>query len=35
MTLTFFNQSYVKDALRPGREYVFFGKVEAPAPPDG
>ena len=28
MTVTFFNQSYVKDALRPGESYVFYGKVE-------
>jgi len=26
--VTFFNQSYVKNALRPGMEYVFYGKVE-------
>ena len=28
MTVTFFNQSYVKDALRPGESYIFYGKVE-------
>ncbi len=28
MTVTFFNQNYVKDALRPGESYVFYGKVE-------
>ena len=28
MTVTFFNQNYVKDALRPGETYVFYGKVE-------
>jgi ATP-dependent DNA helicase RecG len=28
MTVTFFNQSYVKDALRQGSDYIFFGKVE-------
>ncbi len=28
MTVTFFNQSYVKDALRPGETYIFYGKVE-------
>ncbi len=28
MTVTFFNQSYVKNALRPGESYVFYGKVE-------
>ena len=28
MTVVFFNQSYVKDALRPGASYVFYGKVE-------
>lgn len=26
--LTFFNQSYVEKALRPGEEYIFFGTVE-------
>ena len=26
--LTFFNQSYLKDALKPGVTYVFYGKVE-------
>jgi len=28
--LTFFNQSYVKDVLRTGERYVFYGKVEGP-----
>ncbi len=28
MVLWFFNQSYVKNTLRPGVEYVFYGKVE-------
>ncbi len=28
MTLTFFNQSYVRTALKPGESYVFFGKAE-------
>ena len=28
MTVTFFNQGYVKDALRQGERYVFFGRVE-------
>ncbi len=28
MTVTFFNQTYVKDALRPGETYVFYGKIE-------
>lgn len=28
MTVTFFNQHYIKDALRPGETYVFYGKVE-------
>lgn len=28
MTVTFFNQSYVKDALRVGESYVFYGKTE-------
>ena len=27
--LTFFNQSYLRDSLKVGQEYVFFGKVEA------
>ena len=27
--LTFFNQSYLKHALKPGEVYVFYGKVEA------
>ncbi len=26
--LTFFNQGYIKDALRPGESYVFYGTVE-------
>lgn len=29
MTVTFFNQGYVKDALRPGESYIFYGKVES------
>ncbi|MBD5133930.1 MAG: ATP-dependent DNA helicase RecG, partial [Clostridiales bacterium] len=28
LELTFFNQSYIKDALRPGESYVFYGTVE-------
>ncbi len=28
MEVSFFNQSYVKNALVPGQEYVFYGKVE-------
>lgn len=28
MEITYFNQAYLKDVLRPGEEYVFFGKVE-------
>ncbi len=28
MTVTFFNQTYVKNALKPGESYVFYGKVE-------
>lgn len=28
MTVTFFNQTYVKDALRPGESYVFYGRIE-------
>jgi len=27
--LTFFNQSYLKNTLKPGESYVFYGKVEA------
>ena len=27
--LTFFNQAYVKNALRPGETYIFYGKAEA------
>ena len=30
LTATFFNQSYIKDALRTGETYVCFGKVEGP-----
>ena len=30
LTATFFNQSYLKDALRTGETYVCFGKVEGP-----
>ena len=29
LNLTFFNQAYLKDALRPGESYVFYGRVEA------
>lgn len=28
--ITYFNQAYWKDALRPGEEYIFYGKVELP-----
>ncbi len=28
--ITFFNQSYTKNALRMGEQYVFYGKVEGP-----
>lgn len=28
LSITFFNQDYVKNALVPGNEYVFFGRVE-------
>ena len=28
MTVTFFNQTYVKDSLRPGETYIFYGRVE-------
>ena len=30
LTATFFNQAYMKDALRPGETYVVYGKVEGP-----
>ncbi len=30
MTVTFFNQSYIKDAIRPGESYIFYGRVEGP-----
>lgn len=26
--ITYFNQAYLKDALRPGEEYIFYGRVE-------
>ena len=26
--LTFFNQAYLRDALRPGERYVFYGRIE-------
>ena len=29
LELTFFNQAYLRDALRPGESYVFYGRVEA------
>ena len=29
LNITYFNQAYLKDALRPGEEYIFFGKVES------
>ena len=28
MAVTFFNQGYVKEALRPGESYVFYGQME-------
>lgn len=28
LNLTFFNQSYIKNALQPGTSYVFYGRVE-------
>ena len=28
LNITYFNQAYIKDALRPGQEYIFFGQVE-------
>lgn len=31
VTATFFNQSYMKDALRTGETYVVYGRVEGPA----
>ena len=30
LTATFFNQGYMKDALRPGETYIVYGKVEGP-----
>lgn len=30
MTVSFFNQDYVKNALRPGTDYIFYGKAEGP-----
>ena len=30
LTATFFNQTYMKDALRPGETYIVYGKVEGP-----
>ena len=30
VTATFFNQSYMKDALRTGETYVVYGRVEGP-----
>ena len=32
MELTFFNQTYVKDALRPGKTYIFYGTAEGQGP---
>ena len=29
LNITYFNQAYLKDALRPGEEYIFYGKVES------
>ncbi|SHH55162.1 ATP-dependent DNA helicase RecG [Sporobacter termitidis DSM 10068] len=31
MDITFFNQSFVKDAIKPGEVYVFYGKVAGTA----
>ena len=28
MAVSFFNQSYLRDAIRPGESYVFYGRVE-------
>ncbi|MCL2201772.1 MAG: ATP-dependent DNA helicase RecG, partial [Oscillospiraceae bacterium] len=28
LELTFFNQPYIKDSIKPGESYVFYGKVE-------
>lgn len=30
-TVTFFNQDYIRDALRTGEDYVFYGAVEGSA----
>ena len=30
LTATFFNQTYMKDALRPGETYIVYGKVKGP-----
>ena len=30
LTATFFNQTYMKDALRPAETYIVYGKVEGP-----
>ena len=30
LTATFFNQTYMKDALRPGETYIVYGKMEGP-----
>ena len=30
LTATFFNQTYMKDALRPGETYIVYGRVEGP-----
>ncbi len=30
MTVTFFNQTYIKDVLHLGIEYIFYGQVEGP-----
>ena len=32
LTLTFFHQSYVRSALRPGQRYLFYGPVEGAGP---
>jgi len=29
LNITYFNQAWLKDALRPGEEYIFYGKVES------
>jgi len=28
LEITFFNQSFIKDAIKPGESYIFYGKIE-------